>query len=281
VAKEDRPTIAPRTKEEEVAAAARSPLARRDIDLTPNVAFKMLPTKDRAQLDIHMRIDAGKLHFNQTQDGKYQTSFDVVGFVLDQLGKLRGGFSETISPNLTAENYQRALKEGLTYSTTTEVPTGNSYQVRAVVREAASGSLGTFSKYVELPNLSNGRLAMSSLFLFGVDPANPKPIPLQASREFSRKQDLRYAALIYNAKLKDGKPQLLSQLIISQGGNVLFKEPEQPVEFGNPSQPAKMGQIGLSKVKPGRYVLTLIVTDPSADKKSSPLSRSVDFVVLE
>jgi hypothetical protein len=106
-------------------------------------------------------------------------------------------------------------------------------------------------------------------------------VSLQASREFTRKQELRYAALIYNARLKDGKPQLLSQLIISQAGNVLFREPEQPVEFGNPSQPAKLGQIALAKVKPGRYVLTLIVTDPAADKKSLPLSRSIDFIVLE
>lgn len=280
IAREDRSANAPRTKEEEVAAAARSPLAKRDIDLTPNVAFKMLPKDNRAQLDIHMRIDAGKLHFHQTQDGKYQTSFDVVGFVLDQVGKLRGGFSETINPDLSAQTYQRALREGLTYSATTEVPTGY-YQVRVVVREAGTGSLGTFSRYVELPSLSNGQLAMSSLFLFGVDPANPKPVPLQASRQFTRQQELRYAALLYNARPRDGKSALVSQLIISQGGKILFREPEQPIEFGNPAQPAKIGQIALAKVKPGRYVLTLIVSDPAADKKSSPLSRSVDFVVLE
>jgi VWFA-related protein len=281
VAREDRPSNAPRTKEEEVAAAARSPLAKRDIELVPNVAFKLLPNNNAA-LDINMLIEARTLHFTQTPEGKYQTSFDVVGFVFDELGKLRGGFSETITPNLTPENYKRAVNEGLIYSASTEVPAGHYYyQVRAVVREAGTGSLGTFSKYVEIPNIKNGNLAMGSIFVFGVDVADPKPIPLQAGRRFSRKQDLRYAALIYNAKLRDGKPQLRSQLIISQGGNVLFREPEQPIEIKTPGQIAKLGQIGLSKVKPGRYVLTLIVTDPLADKKNNVVSRSIDFIVGE
>ena len=278
VAREDRAANVPRTKEEEVAAAARSPLTKRDIDLAPNVAFKLLPNS-KAELDIFMRIDAGKLHFTQTSEGKYQTSFDIVGFVFDELGKLRGGFSDTISPNLTAENYKRALTEGLTYSRSTEAPTGHYYQIRAVVRETSTGSLGTFSKYVELPDISNGQLTLSSLFVFSIDPANPKPVPEQAVRQFSQKQDLRYAALIYNAKLKDGKPQLRSQLIISQGGTLVMRGSEEPIELSNPM--AKIGQIGLSKVRPGRYVLTLIVTDSLGDKKSNTLSRSIDFVVTD
>ena len=279
VAREDRAANTPRTKEEEVAAAARSPLAKRDIDLTPNVSFKMLPN-NKAELDIFMRIDVGKLHFTKSAEGKYETAFDVVGFVFDQLGKLRGGFSETVKPSFPADSYQRALKEGLAYAASTEVPPGY-YQVRSVVREAGSGSLGTFSKYVEVPNLANGQFAVSSVFLFAVDPATQRPVAQQAVRQFSRKQDLRYAVLIYNPKLKDGKPQLRSQLIISQGGNVLMRGTEEPVEVANPATPAKIGQISLAKVQPGRYVLTLIVTDPLADKKNNTFSRSIDFVVAE
>lgn len=32
-------------------------------------------------------------------------------------------------------------------------------------------------------------------------------------------------------------------------------------------------------VKPGRYILTLVVTDPYADKKYRTVSRSIDFFV--
>jgi VWFA-related protein len=279
LAKEEKPSKGPRTKEEEIAAAARSPLAQRDIDLTPVVTLKLQPNK--ATVDIHILVDAKKLHFNQTADGQYQTSFDVVGFVFDQLGKLRGGFSETINTRLTPENYRRALNEGLDYSATTELPPGY-FQLRAVVRETGTGSLGTFSKYLEIPDLRNGRLAMSSIFLIGVDPANNnQAIALLGLKQLSRKQELRYAVMIHNAKLKDSKPQLRSQLIISQGSNILFREPEQPIEVNNPSQVVKVGQLRLAGVKPGRYALTLIITDPLADKKVGTISRSIDFNVTE
>ena len=276
MAREDKAT-GPRTKEEDIAAAARSPLVRSDIDVTPNVAVKLMPGK--AEVDIHMLINAGKFHFTEAE-GKYKTSFDVVGFVFDQLGRSRGGFSDTVNLNLSKENYQRALVEGLTYTASTELPAGNIYQVRAVVREIGSGSLGTFSKYLEIPDLSKGKLAMSSVFLLAVDPATKKTVPLQALRLLNRKQELRYVAIIYNAKLKDGKPQLRSQMIITQGSKELFREPEQPIDSSGTTQVTKMGQLGLSRVAPGRYVLTLVITDTSADKKNQTMAHSIDFTVV-
>jgi hypothetical protein len=72
-------------------------------------------------------------------------------------------------------------------------------------------------------------------------------------------------------------------LIISQNGKLLFKEPEQPVQTPGAAagQLIKIGQLGLAKVNPGRYVLTLVVTDPLADKKRQIISRSVDFTVVD
>ncbi len=276
LAREEKGT-GPRTKEEDIAAAARSPLVRSDIDVTPNVAVKLMPGK--AAVDIHMSINAGKFHFTEAE-GRYQTSFDVVGFVFDQLGRRRGGFSDTVNLNLTKDDYQRALAEGVTYTASTELPSGTIYQVRAVVREASSGSLGTFSKYLEIPDLSKGKLAMSSVFLFAVDPAAKKAVALQAVRQLSRKQDLRYIAMIYNPKLKDGKPQLRSQMIITQGDKELFREPEQPVDSNGTAPVTRLGQLGLSKVAPGRYVLTLVVTDTLADKKNQTMAHSIDFTVV-
>ena len=118
---------------------------------------------------------------------------------------------------------------------------------------------------------------------FAVEPGQKSPTPLLAVRRLSRKQELRYAAMVYNAKTGGGKTQLQSQVVISQGGNVLYREPEQPFDGGGGgSKPAtKIGQIGLSKVKPGRYVLSLLVTDTLADKKTQTVARSIDFVVVD
>src|SRR5439155_18530945 len=145
----------PPTKREEIAAAARSPLARNDIDVTPNISVRLSPD-NKALVDLHLLIEAKKLHFNEAAD-RYQNSLDIVGFVFDQMGRNRGGFSETVNLDLTRDEYQRALAQGLTYSAGTEVPP-DYYQVRVIVREASSGSLGTFSKYLEIPDLTKGKL---------------------------------------------------------------------------------------------------------------------------
>lgn len=276
VAREDTVT-GPVTKEEEVTAAAASPLAKTDIAINPSIAIRLQPVK--ASIDVHMLIGANKLHFTETPTGTYQVSFDVVAFIFNQMGKRYGGLSETVNLNLSPDDYHRALKEGLGYSASTEVPPGY-YQVRAVVREASSGNIGTFSKYLEVADITKGKFAMSSVFLLAFDNQSKKLIPLKALRELNRKQDLRYVTLIYNPKLRDGKPQLRSQMIISQGNNVLFREPEQAVESNGSSPFTKMGQLGLAKVAPGRYTLTLVVTDTLADKKNQTIVHNIDFSVV-
>ncbi len=271
------------TKEEQVINAALSPLAQRALDVSAELQYKFAPD-NQAQLDVNAFIDARKLSFKRTEDGKYQATFDVVGFVFDQVGRSRGGISQTVNADLSEENYQRALVTGLSYTASTQLAAGY-YQVRLVVREESTGKMGTVSRYFEVPDLSNKQLTMSSILLYEVSPAvgnKSTPEQLSAARVISRKQDLRYAAIVYNAKIDGGKPQARSRLIISQGGKVLFQEPEQPVSTPGSSagQFVRLGQLGMSKVNPGRYVLTLVVTDPMADKKRQTVSRSVDFTVV-
>jgi VWFA-related protein len=271
------------TKEEEIIKAATSPLAKRDLDMAAELQYRFLPT-NQAQLDINTFIDARKLLFTKSDDGKHRASFDIAGFVFDQVGKNRGGISQTVNAELSDEEYQRALTNGISYTASTQAAPGY-YQVRLVVREVSTGKIGSVSKYFEVPDLSNKQLMMSSVMLYQVNSsgADKNPQQLAPTRVISRKNDLRYAVVVYNPKLERDKPQAKSQLIISQGGRMLFKEPEQPVQTPGSAagQFIKLGQVGLSKVASGRYVLTLVVTDPLADKKRQIVSRSVDFTVVD
>lgn len=283
VARYDHASKSP-TKEDEIVKAATSPLARHDLDVAAELQYLFSNTK-QAELTINAFINARNLDFKKVGD-RYHASLDVVGFVLDQLGKSRGGISQTVNADLTEESYQRALASGLSYTANTQLPPGY-YQVRLVVRETESGKIGTVSRYFEVPDLSQKQLTMSSVLLYEVNPAakdakDKTPQLLPATRVISHKNDLRYATVVYNAKTEGGKPQVTSRLIISAGGRVLFQEPEQPVTTpGSESgQWVRVGQLALAKVPPGRYVLTLVVNDPLADKKRQTISRSVDFTVV-
>jgi hypothetical protein len=282
VATADEPAAKPLTKEQVVIKAAMSPLAKRDVDVTGALQYRFTPD-NRAVIDVDLRVDANKLDFKQEPDGKYHTTLDVVGFLINRMGKSEDGFSQTINASLSPDEYKRALDSGIGYTGRVELPPGN-YQLRAVVREEGTGNLGTVSRYIEVPDLTKGRLAMSSVFLYTVDLAGPStPVPMTAVRRLSRKQDLRYSAVIYNAKLEGGKPQLRSQTIISRGDKVVYRGAEQAVVplGSDPTQVFTVDQVGLSKAAPGRYVLTLTITDTLADKKSQTLARSIDFDIVE
>jgi VWFA-related protein len=274
-------TRGPQTREEAIVKAAMSPLAKRDIDIAGRLQYRFLP-ENVAEVDINLLINANNLDLKQGPDGKYHSTFDVVGFVMNSMGKTQGGFSQTVTANLSAEDYKRALSAGLSYTAHAELPPG-SYQLRAVVRELESGRLGSMSQYLEVPDLSKKNLTASSLFLYAVkvDAAgNGTPEPLTALRQLPHQQDLRYAAVIYFPKVSDGKVQLTSQVIVSQGDKVIFREEEQPVtgQVLN-GQVVKIGQLGLSKARPGRYVLTLLIKEPG--KKEKGVIRSVDFNLID
>src|SRR5262249_18846968 len=203
-AREEAPPTEQTSKENMVLRAALSPLMKSELGVASLVQHKFLAT-NKAELDIHLFIDPKTLQFTQTAAGTHRTCFDVVGFVFDVLGKPRGGFSETINANLTDADYKKALSSGLSYSAHTELPTGN-FQLRAVVRENTTGRIGSISRYLEVPDLSKKQLTMSSMFLFAIDPGksdNSGITPLTAFRQLSRKNDLRYAAIIYNPKLNN------------------------------------------------------------------------------
>ncbi|HEV8141046.1 MAG TPA: VWA domain-containing protein [Pyrinomonadaceae bacterium] len=283
VAKAD-DTTKPLTKEQAIVRAAMAPLAKREVDVSGAIQYRFVP-QNRAVIDVNLRIDAGKLDIKQASDGKYQTALDVVGFVIDRFGKTEAGFSETLSASLTPDEYKRAVTNGIGYMGRVELTPG-SYQLRVAVRETATGRLGTLSRYLEVPDMSKKRFTASSVFLHAITAsagAKAQPAPLTALRQISRKDDLRFSVVVYNAKLDKDKPQLSTRLTISRPDKVIFQGPIEGVDLrgADTSQAIRIGQIGLSKLSPGHYYLTLEVTDNLADKKNQTLVRGIDFSVID
>jgi len=272
------------TKEQTIIRAAMAPLAKREVDVSGAIQYRFIP-QNRAVIDVNLQIDTSKLDMKQAADGKYQTSLDLVGFVINSLGKTEAGFSETLNANLSPDEYKRALISGLGYTGRVELAPG-SYQLRVAVREAAMGKLGTLSRYLEVPDMTKKRYTASSVFLHSVAPASgakAQPTPLTALRQISRKDDLRFSVVVYNAKLDKDKPQLSTRLTISRPDKIVFQGPIEGVDLrgGDASQVIRIGQIGLSKLSPGHYLLTLEVTDTLADKKNQTVVRSIDFYVID
>ena len=142
-------TKGPLSREDAIVRAAMSPLAKRDIDIAGRLQYRFLP-ENVAEVDINLLVNANNLELKQGADGKYHSTFDVVGFVMNSMGKSQGGFSQTVTTSLSSEDYKRALTAGLSYTAHAQLPPG-SYQLRAVVRESETGRLGSMSQYLEVP----------------------------------------------------------------------------------------------------------------------------------
>lgn len=267
------------SKEQTIIRAAMSPLAKRDVNVAGALLYRF-DAANQASIDINLLIDAKDLDFRRDEQGHQATTFDVVAFVVNNMGKSEDGFSQTVNLSLSPDEYQRALVNGITYTGTSSLPPG-AYQLRAVIRDPSSGKLGTVSQYLEVPDLSKKKLTMSSIFLYSVDPTNGingTPVPLTAQRRLPRNLDLRFAAVVYNPKIASGSSQVRCEVIISRDNKVLLQEPEQQLTGSvKDGRMAKIGQYSLAKASPGRYILTLVVTDPLADKQERTLVRSVAF----
>jgi VWFA-related protein len=267
------------TREGAIVRAAMSPLAKRDVDLAARLEYRFLPDA-RAQVDINLLINANQLTFKQDAQNNYVATFDVVGFIMNSVGKTQGGFSQTVNAKLSEADYKRALTTGISFTGHSDLPPGT-YQLRAVVRDGETGKLGSISHFMEVPDLTRKRLTASSVFLFGVDTQpGSKPLAMNALRQLPHAQDLRYAVVIYNAKVSDGKTQLRAQTIISRDGKIIYQEPEAPIASPiENNQVVKVGQLGLQKAHAGHYILTIVITDPGADKQARTIIRNVDFVL--
>ena len=282
LARQEVAPAAPASTRDQLLAAIHSPLARREIDFDTTLLYKAVPP-NQGGLDIHLLINTQKLQLEPAGD-KREANVDVAGFIFDETGRLRGGFDDTIKAVLSEQELGRISKGGLTFSKNTTLPAGV-YQLRIAVRDNKSGRIGTTSRYVEVRDLSKGKLDASSLLLGAAPPGETGATNLaglSADRQISRKQDLRYAVIVYNAKVKEGKPQVKAQMSIIQNGKVIYKAPEEDVAAaGNASQVMKWGQLGLSRVAPGRYTMSLVITDLLADKKYQTMTRGMDFIVVE
>jgi hypothetical protein len=109
-----------------------------------------------------------------------------------------GGFSETINLNLTKAEYQRHCGRPHLLSGTEVQP--DYYQVRVVVRERGSGNVGSFSVPGDSRSQQRASWRPASLFLFATDAKGSKTVPVFASRQLTRQQDLRYVMMVYNAR---------------------------------------------------------------------------------
>ena len=248
-------------------------------------------------------IDGHDLTFTAQPDGTHKVVFDVLALTFGDNGQVIDSLSRTHTLTVRAgTDIAKVIKNGLVYDINVPLKKAGAYQLRVSLRDAATERVGSASQFIEAPDLKKGRLTLSGLAAAGVTPAraattanasndpgdelrDPEATP--AVRRFHSGMYLDYGYWIYNAKLDKAtkQPQLITQTKLFQDGKEIFVGPARPYEVGAQTDLKRLvsgGRIVLGNtLKPGEYVLQVIVTDALAKDKRRVATQWTDFELVK
>ena len=226
----------------------------------------------------------------------HETEFDFIWRATDPSGKPVGVLRDTLPVKVSGESYDMLLAGNFLYEGSLVLPPGK-YQLKVLVRENQSGKMGTFEEPLDLPPISTGGLALSSVVLSNEVKANggsagrkaksksetDNPLKLEdksvlpsVTRVFRTNQNLfvllesyagksaSKASFTWNRECR--RPLQWRWLSSGKGAKVADAGPF-PGKVGKSSngKASYFVDIPLAKFHPGRYTLQVNVLDPAHD----------------
>src|SRR5262249_8428443 len=219
-------------------------------------------------------IDGHDLTFTEQPDGWHEAEMEVAAYTVGAVGEVIDCLSRTAKIRAGREGYDSILRDGLLYNINVAIKKPGAYHLRIAVRDSASKRVGIASQFIEVPDLSKNRLALSGIFLSGLDlrEANKKEAvstdaevaddaqAIPALRRLRPGMEMHYAYYIYNAKLDVAKrPQLLTQVRLFRDGQLAYEGKVMPYNVGPEPDLKRLRAGGLIKLSlqapPGEYIL--------------------------
>jgi VWFA-related protein len=189
---------------------------------------------------------------------------------------------------LKPAEYRFAMQYGLRVTFQLKLPGPGAWQIRALVADVASDRVGTASRFMAVPDIAAGGLALSGLAM-GTDIAAGE----STARDPREDADVRifrpgttctFMYSIFNARMGADKQAALEvHTRVFAGGRVVFEGRPQRMNFGELAAGLRRqitGHLTLdSKMAPGHYILQVIVRDLVGEARTA--SQVTDFQVRE
>jgi VWFA-related protein len=284
-----------RTREEQLTAVLTSPFAANEVD----VRLTSLFGEEQAAgpyLRSLVSIDANDLSFEKGADGTHKAAVDMAAVLFGEGGRAIDQFGHTQQISLSEAEYRQALQNTLVYNFDFPVKQAGAYQLRLAVRDAASERAGSARQFIQVPDVKNGRLALSGVILRGSAAAAVAAAAaqgdggdLQASPTLRRLRqgmflDYRYA--IYNAQPDPAtnRPQVTTQMRLFRDGQPVFTGRVLPLDASQQEDVKRLGAGGRLRLgpdlTPGSYVLQVVVEDAKAKEKYRTATQWIDFEIV-
>jgi hypothetical protein len=267
-------------------SASGPPLAVALTSLAPLTGIPVRLSADFVSVDaagprmvVSSHVDLSGVPFVRA-NGRHLATVDTTATVFDESGAVVGSLAaERAALDLTDASYEEAIKRGLQYQKAFPVKPGR-YRVRVAAREDGEGRLGTASQWVQVPDLAEGKLTLSSLFLLRKEgDGSPSLRDAQALRRFQQGETLYVQHFAYNpGRDASGAASLLTQAEIWRGGVLLASTAPESMPTGERdlAPVAYTTGINLAPFGPGDYEVRIVVTDRNATEMAS---RRTGFII--
>ncbi len=143
-------------------AAMNRPLPVTDLGVSATAEYLETETDDK-KVSLTVSFEGDSFQYRQ-EEQRNLVELEILSIVYDSAGKQVDGISARVEGKLTAEGMELARNRGYRFSRRLMLDPGV-YRVRIGVREEGSDRVGTASTWVEVPELKQDRLEMSSLVL--------------------------------------------------------------------------------------------------------------------
>lgn len=285
-----------RSPQQQIYSALTSPFGADGIHLSLNTLFAD-DEKTGSFIRSLVSIDGKDLSFSQESNGMRKANFDIIAMTFGDNGAPVDQTAKNYTIQVNEEDYQKILKKGFIYNLFVPIKKPGAYQFRIALRDSASEKIGSASQFIEIPNLKEKKLTISSIILNNFTPDEIKKAAFTQSqnvgegktfsdtalRQFRRETVLRYDYVIYNAAANP--PRLQVQARLFRDNQLVLEGSPSEINTGrqtNLNRIEAAGAITLgNNLKPGNYILQILVNDKNAKEKYSIASQIVDFEIIE
>lgn len=282
VAKEKTDTPGPQSAPAKLRESLVAPYPERALPILLSADYYDVPEKGPV-INTAIQVPGEFLVFGKQPDGKIQAIVDLTGLVLDDKGEVKGNFIERIVTTAPDLESTKGFQNDLLYTYPAKLTTPGLYQVRVAARDDKGGKAGSAQAWIEIPDLTKKKLAMSSLLL-GERTQSPlttvsksdaaNPVALSASHSFRHESTLRFLLFAYNAMRSpaDQKPDVAVQVQVVRDDQPVLTTALRKLSVDGVADLERIpyaAEIPLAELSPGRYILQVSLIDRVSKQSTS------------
>jgi VWFA-related protein len=286
----------PKTREDYLQQALFSPFSASGIRLRldPVYGASGPDPKTKRRLPVMramLSIEGGDLQFSDVDSGRRKLVLDVLVAVFNQDGTSAASQDQQFVISATQDQAAQLAGTGLHWTKDVKLPKPGPYLVRAAVRDAVSGAVGSAFSFLEAPDFNKPEIALSSIVLSGPSDTSgsgassaPENAGQMGWAEFAAGTTVQFGCEVFGIKpvRPPAEPRVEMQVRLFREGATVFDSRPAAVSPALLSKNLLTGNLKIEgDMEPGDYAMQLIAYDRLASPKKQMASQWIDLTIVK